>query len=58
MSATIRSAIGELGCQAVAYTTGVPAMIGAAMVLSGQWNKKGVYTTDEFDPRSLYADAE
>lgn len=40
----------ELGCQAVAYTTGVPAMIGAAMVLSGQWNKKGVYTTDEFDP--------
>lgn len=40
----------ELGCQAVAYTTGVPAMIGAAMVLSGQWSKKGVYTTDEFDP--------
>lgn len=40
----------ELGCQAVAYTTGVPAMIGAAMVLSGQWNRKGVYTTDEFDP--------
>ena len=26
------------------------AMIGAAMVLSGQWSKKGVYTTDEFDP--------
>lgn len=25
-------------------------MIGAAMVLSGQWNRKGVYTTDEFDP--------
>ena len=25
-------------------------MIGAAMVLSGQWSKKGVYTTDEFDP--------
>ena len=40
----------ELGCQAVAYTPGVPAMIGAAMVLSGQWSKKGVYTTDEFDP--------
>ena len=40
----------ELGSQAISYTTGVPAMIGTALVLSGQWKKPGVYTTDEFDP--------
>ncbi len=40
----------ELGSQAVAYTTGVPAMIGTSMVLSGKWNKPGVYTVEEFDP--------
>ena len=31
----------EVGSQAVSYTTGVPAMIGAAMVLSGKWKKPG-----------------
>jgi saccharopine dehydrogenase (NAD+, L-lysine-forming) len=40
----------EVGSQAVAYTTGVPAMIGAAMVLTGKWLKPGVWTTEEFDP--------
>ena len=25
-------------------------MIGTMMVVSGLWNKPGVYTTDEFDP--------
>jgi len=40
----------EVGSQAVAYTTGVPAMIGAMMVVSGKWKKAGVFTTDEFDP--------
>ena len=40
----------ELGSQAISYTTGVPAMIGAALVLSGIWKKPGVFTTDEFDP--------
>ena len=40
----------ELGSQAISYTTGVPAMIGTALVLSGKWKKPGVYTTDEFDP--------
>ena len=40
----------ELGSQAISYTTGVPAMIGAALVLSGVWKKPGVFTTDEFDP--------
>ena len=40
----------ELGSQAISYTTGVPAMIGTALVISKVWNKKGVFTTDEFDP--------
>ena len=40
----------ELGSQAISYTTGVPAMIGAALVLNGTWKKPGVFTTDEFDP--------
>ena len=40
----------EVGSQAISYTTGVPAMIGAAMVVSGIWNKKGVHTVEEFDP--------
>ena len=31
-------------------TTGVPAMIGASLVLSGQWKKPGVYNVEEFDP--------
>ena len=36
--------------QAVSYTTGVPAMCGAMMLLTGKWNKPGVYTVEEFDP--------
>ncbi len=40
----------ELGAQAVSYTTGVPAMIGALMMLSGAWRGKGVFNMEEFDP--------
>jgi saccharopine dehydrogenase (NAD+, L-lysine-forming) len=40
----------ELGSQAISYTTGVPAMIGTALVVKGLWKKPGVFTTDEFDP--------
>ena len=40
----------EVESQAISYTTGVPAMIGAMMVVTGQWQNPGVYTTDEFDP--------
>ncbi len=40
----------EVGSQAVSYTTGVPAMCGAMMLLTGQWNKPGVYTVEEFNP--------
>lgn len=40
----------EVGSQAVAYTTGVPAMIGAMLVMTGAWNKPGVHNIEEFDP--------
>ena len=40
----------EVGSQAVSYTTGVPAMIGAALVMNGTWQKPGVYNVEEFDP--------
>ncbi|WP_411676010.1 saccharopine dehydrogenase family protein [Caproicibacter sp.] len=40
----------EVGSQAVAYTAGVPAMIGAMMVLTGKWKKAGVHNVEEFDP--------
>lgn len=40
----------EVGSQAVAYTTGVPAMIGAMLVMQGVWQKPGVYNIEEFDP--------
>ncbi len=40
----------EVGSQAVSYTTGVPAMIGAMLVMNGTWNKPGVYNIEEFDP--------
>jgi saccharopine dehydrogenase (NAD+, L-lysine-forming) len=40
----------EVGSQAISYTTGVPAMIGAMMILKGVWKKHGVYNIEEFDP--------
>lgn len=40
----------ETGMQAVSYTTGVPAMIGAMMFLTGQWRKPGVFNVEEFNP--------
>jgi saccharopine dehydrogenase (NAD+, L-lysine-forming) len=40
----------ETGTQAIAYTTGVPAMIGAMMVLTGVWQGAGVYNIEELDP--------
>jgi len=40
----------ETGTQAVAYTTGVPAMIGSLMVLTGVWQGAGVYNMEQLDP--------
>ena len=43
-------AYAETGNQAVSYTTGVPAMIGAAMLLTGKWSGAGVWNIEQFDP--------
>lgn len=40
----------EVGSQAISYTTGVPAMIGAAMVLMGEWKKPGVWNVEQLNP--------
>lgn len=40
----------ETGAQAVSYTTGVPAMTGAYMFLTGKWVMPGVHNVEEFDP--------
>lgn len=40
----------ETGTQGVSYTTGVPAMIGAMMFLTGQWSGAGVFNVEEFNP--------
>ncbi len=40
----------ELGSQAVSYTTGVPAFIGAALMLQGTWAGAGVFNTEQLDP--------
>src|SRR5690606_34079050 len=45
----------ETGTQAVSYTTGVPAMLGAMMVLTGEWKGKGVFNVEEFNPDPFMA---
>jgi saccharopine dehydrogenase (NAD+, L-lysine-forming) len=40
----------EIRAQAISYTTGVPAMIGAMMMLTERWKGKGVFNVEEFDP--------
>ncbi|MCH7920596.1 MAG: saccharopine dehydrogenase family protein, partial [Planctomycetes bacterium] len=46
----------EVGAQAVSYTTGVSAMIGAKMMLTGVWKKAGVFNMEQFDPDPFMAD--
>ena len=47
----------EVGSQAISYTTGVPAMVGAMMLLTGKWNKPGVLTVEEFAISESYMEA-
>jgi len=41
----------EVKAQAISYTTGVPAMIGALLMVTNVWKKNGVYNVEEFDPQ-------
>jgi len=46
----------EVGSQAISYTTGVPAMIGAKQMLEGPWRKEGVWNMEQHDPDPFMAD--
>jgi saccharopine dehydrogenase (NAD+, L-lysine-forming) len=48
-------AYAETGNQAVSYTTGVPAIIGAAMMLTGAWRGEGVFNMEQMDPDPFMA---
>jgi saccharopine dehydrogenase (NAD+, L-lysine-forming) len=45
-----QEAFAETGNQAISYTTGVPAMIGAAMMVTGKWSGDGVFNMEQLDP--------
>ena len=45
-----QAAFDETGAQGVSYTTGVPAMLGAKMMLEGKWTGAGVFNVEEFNP--------
>jgi saccharopine dehydrogenase (NAD+, L-lysine-forming) len=46
----------DVGSQAISFTTGVPAMIGAKMMLTGAWRGAGVFNVEQFDPDPFMAD--
>ncbi len=50
------AAFKEVGAQAVSYTTGVPAMLGAKMMLEGKWMDSGVFNVEQFDPDPFMAE--
>lgn len=45
----------EVRSQAISYTTGVPAMIGAKMMLTGKWTGQGVFNMEQLDPDPFMA---
>jgi len=45
----------EVKAQAISYTTGVPAMIGAMLILKGEWHDKGVFNVEDFNPDPFMA---
>ncbi|HET6613685.1 MAG TPA: saccharopine dehydrogenase family protein [Kofleriaceae bacterium] len=46
----------EVGAQAVSYTTGVPAMVGAKMMITGRWQQPGVHNIETLDPDPFLAE--
>lgn len=40
----------EVGAQAISYTTGVPAMLGALLMLTGEWEGAGVFNVEQLNP--------
>ncbi|SNB44717.1 saccharopine dehydrogenase family protein [Geobacter sp. DSM 9736] len=46
----------ETNSQAISYTTGVPAVVGAMMMLTGKWRGEGVFNMEQFDPEVFLAE--
>jgi len=46
----------EVKSQAISYTTGVPAMIGAKMMLEKKWLQPGVWNMEQLDPDPFMED--
>jgi saccharopine dehydrogenase (NAD+, L-lysine forming) len=46
----------EVQSQAISYTTGVPAVIGAKMILEGHWRQPGVWNVEQCDPDPFMED--
>jgi len=40
----------EVGSQAVSYTTGVPATLGAKLIVDGTWRRAGAWNIEQLDP--------
>lgn len=46
----------EVQSQAISYTTGVPAMIGAKMIVENTWKESGVWNIEQHDPDPFMED--
>ncbi|MBN8524166.1 MAG: saccharopine dehydrogenase family protein [Planctomycetes bacterium] len=46
----------EVRAQAISYTTGVPAMLGAKLLLTDQWKRAGVWNVEQFNPDPFMKD--
>ncbi len=46
----------EVKSQAISYTTGVPAVVGAIMMVTGKWMKPGVWNMEQMDPEPFLAE--
>ncbi|MEO8552270.1 MAG: saccharopine dehydrogenase C-terminal domain-containing protein, partial [Kofleriaceae bacterium] len=46
----------EVHAQAISYTTGVPAVTGAVMMVTKQWKGHGVFNMEQLDPDPFLAD--
>jgi saccharopine dehydrogenase (NAD+, L-lysine-forming) len=46
----------EVGAQAISYTTGVPAVLSARLLLEGAWRRPGVWNLEQLDPDPFMAE--
>ncbi|MDF1580542.1 MAG: saccharopine dehydrogenase family protein [Desulfuromonadales bacterium] len=51
-----QSCYAEVKSQAISYTAGVPAMIGAKQMVTGKWQGQGVFNVEQLDPDPFMED--